>query len=213
MNYPPIFLSASIPLPDREFQDDVELKRIRDAILALVTVCRDQERMLVFGGHPAISPLVHHAANSLAIINQITIYQSELYKDRMPQSAKEFPQLEWTEAGQDDKSSQSIMRDAMINPERWQFTHAVFIGGMNGIFDEAIRFHKNYPEKPMIPLQYTGGATRHLREFLDSHFLEVAPPRPAWLIPEKEETATSMPRYRRVLSQALSRSFPDDCLK
>ena len=160
MNPPPIFLSASIPFAGREFDDDIEPKRIRDAVLALVTVCRDRKLSLVFGGHPAISPLVHHAAESLGVVDNVTIYQSEFYRKFIPEAAQKFPNLEWADPGEDDSSSQAIMHDAMINRDNWNYTHAVFNGGMNGIFDEAGRFHRAYPGRPLIPLQYTGGASR-----------------------------------------------------
>jgi hypothetical protein len=56
----PIFLSASIPDRDPYVRDSDPLA-IREAVLALVAVTV-RERRLVFGGHPAISPLVEHAA-------------------------------------------------------------------------------------------------------------------------------------------------------
>ena len=76
-----LFLSASIPIAGRPpFDQDVQAKRIRNAVMALVTVCRDQNLQLVFGGHPLISPLVHHAANRLGIVGNIFIYQSKFYE-------------------------------------------------------------------------------------------------------------------------------------
>jgi SLOG cluster3 family len=194
-----IFLSASIPIRGREpYDQDIETKRIRDAILALVTVCKDRDLVLVFGGHPAISPIVHHAANSLGTIENIVIYQSEFYRKFLPEAAWKFPNLIWAPAGDDGRSSQAIMRDAMINDKTWQYGAAVFIGGMQGVIDEARRFHAMYPGKPMIPLQYTGGASRILigSPELRSNF--------AWRIPECEEAATSMLRYRRLLDRSLA---------
>jgi hypothetical protein len=89
-----VFLSASIPIRGREpFDQDIEIKRIRDAILALVPVCKDRALALVFGGHPAISPLVHHAANSLGSIDNIVIYQSGFYRKFLPEAACKFPNL------------------------------------------------------------------------------------------------------------------------
>lgn len=203
MKLPPIFLSASIPIAGREFDDDIETERIRDAVLALVTVCRDRKLSLVFGGHPAISPLVHHAAESLGVVDNVTIYQSEFYRKIIPEAAQEFPNLEWTDPGEDASTSQAIMRDVMINRDNWKYTHAVFIGGMNGILDEAERFHRAYPGRPLIPLQYTGGASRKLQEQLTQILVEEER-KPVWLIPDGEQSATSVLRYRRLLDRSLS---------
>lgn len=67
-----VFLSASIPVKGREpfysaFEERSALyrKNIREAVLALVGVCYELDLDLVFGGHPAITPLVHRAAKSL----------------------------------------------------------------------------------------------------------------------------------------------------
>jgi hypothetical protein len=199
-----VFLSASIPIPGREpFDRDIQIKRIRDAVLALVTVCRDRDLFLTFGGHPAISPLVHHAAESLGVIENVTIYQSEFYRRFVPEAAWKFPNLIWEPAGEDDPSSQSDMRDAMINPKKWRYSAAVFIGGMEGISDEALRFHRGYRGKPMIPLRYTGGASRVLVEELSGKF-----PREefAWRIADAEAEATSMLRYRRLIDGLLMRT-------
>ena len=57
--------------------------------------------------------------------------------------------------------------DRMINAQEWSYSGAIFIGGMEGIFDEAQRFHEAYPDKPMIPLEETGGATRLLMREVD----------------------------------------------
>ncbi|MBV8557534.1 MAG: hypothetical protein JO116_18380, partial [Planctomycetaceae bacterium] len=63
---------------------------IREAIRALVAeIVRD--RLLVFGGHPAISPLVEHAAQTLNAIDNVRIYQSEFFRDVLPPVAKKFP--------------------------------------------------------------------------------------------------------------------------
>ncbi len=156
-------LSASIPIEGRKpFDQDVQIKRIRDAVLALVTVCKDRDMELTFGGHPAISPLVHHAAESLDVIENICIYQSEFYRRWVPEAALKFPRLVWTPAGPNDLASQAIMRREMVDPNQWHYKYALFIGGMEGIFIEAAIFYQNFPHAPMIPLRETGGASRLL---------------------------------------------------
>ena len=55
-----VFLSASVPLPNRDasFFQTADVVAIREAIKALVLVLLEKNGDLVFGGHPAITPLV-----------------------------------------------------------------------------------------------------------------------------------------------------------
>lgn len=95
----------------------------------------------------------------------------------------------------------------MINPRRWQYDNAVFIGGMQGIFDEARRFHAACRGKPMIPLRETGGASRLVIDELDKETPgKLRIPRDEWRISQREVEATTMHRYRRLLEQTLE--FP-----
>lgn len=57
-----IFLSASVPTPDREFYGTEDVFAIREAIIAFTTVCVDYGIRFYFGGHPAITPLVWQVA-------------------------------------------------------------------------------------------------------------------------------------------------------
>jgi hypothetical protein len=167
---PSLFLSASIPIPGRApFDTDIEKHRIREAILALVTACNDAGFHLVFGGHPAISPLVDHASRSLGNQDDISIYQSRYFEDWMPKVAKRFPGLVFTERATTQDDSIAIMRDQMITHYRG-YIAAVFIGGMKGIEDEFERFGTQHRGKPRFPITSTGGATRIL------HLLDKLPP-------------------------------------
>ena len=109
MDKAPVFLSASVPERelDRFVPDPVA---IREAVRALVAeTVRD--RLLVFGGHPAISPLVEHAAQTLGAMDQVRIYQSEFFRNVIPEVAKKFPHLVWTPAVPGDlKASLTAMR-------------------------------------------------------------------------------------------------------
>ena len=55
-----IFLSASVPLPLRNaaYFNTADVIAIRDAVRALMLVIIEQKAELVFGGHPAISPMI-----------------------------------------------------------------------------------------------------------------------------------------------------------
>ena len=197
-----MFLSASIPIKGRvPFDGDIQTKRIRDAVLALVTVCKDRDMELVFGGHPAISPLVHHAAESLGVIDSIWIYQSRFYEHLMPEEAKKFRRLIFTPKEGDRLESERTMREQMLDPHRWNYQIAFFVGGMEGVFIEAGMFGTKYPNSPMIPLRETGGAARLMEPSQNPDFQKTFPL--GIIVEPKEKDATSALRYRRLLSECI----------
>lgn len=210
---PAIFLSASIPTPGRApFDQDVQRYEIREAVLGLVTICRDMELRLGFGGHPAISPLVHHAAEALGNLADITIYQSEFFRDRMPAVALAFPGLIFTLAVHDPdqtcrdnlRASVGVMRDQMINTFAGGYLAAVFIGGMDGIEDEFKRFGARYPTAPRLPISSTGGATRLLHLLAQLRPDELPLPAMQLLNEDADEPGG---RTYRALFEALLRSI------
>lgn len=184
-----VFLSASIP-ERPPFEDDVEKYNIREAVIALVGVCHELDLDLVFGGHPAITPLVHHAARSLDFDAQasrsedarwkVTIYQSEYFEKLFPPEVREFQkrnerlfcsvpaaklpeqQEELTDFQEKRLRQLSIraMREEMIGHYRLPYLAGVFIGGMEGIIDEFFRFGQTWRKSPRFPISSTGGATR-----------------------------------------------------
>lgn len=154
----PIFLSASIP--DRPPYDrGANPVAIREAILALIAVVACK-RLIVFGGHPAISPLVEHAARSLNALSHIVNYQSEWFRDKILAEAKAFPNLKWTPVGRDRVESLEIMRQEMVRSQ--PFAAAVLIGGMEGIIDEWRIFRENHPASPVFPFASTTGAAKQV---------------------------------------------------
>ena len=196
---PSIFLSASVPDPNREeTRGEVPQRgRISDAVVALVRTCRDLDLDLVFGGHPAISPLVHHAANAYDNIRRIHIYQSREFEQDLPPSARAFEGLVLTEKQADRAASLRFMRSEMLNPQEHNHIAAVFIGGMKGVYDEAALFTRSFPGAAMIPLRSTGGLTRTLPETIQSG---------QWLqpSPQIENDANSLFRYYRILLDILT---------
>lgn len=156
----PIFLSASIP--DRApYMENSDPLLIREAVLALVAVMV-RKRELVFGGHPAISPLVEHAARTLKSLDNVYIYQSRWFEDMIPGVAKKFENLVWTERGNNRDESLRIMRQEMIRSR--PFCAGVFIGGMEGIPEECRIFKSLHPGKPVFPVASTLGAAQQLLE-------------------------------------------------
>jgi len=159
MDKAPIFLAASIPERDLDVYVP-EPMAIRDAIRALVAeTVRD--RLLVFGGHPAISPLVEHAARTLQSVDNVRIYQSEFFRTTIPPIAKAFPFLIWTpEVPGDREKSLTLMRKEMISSQ--PFAAGIFIGGMEGLQEEWDLFHQELPHAPAFPVASTEGNARRL---------------------------------------------------
>lgn len=203
-----IFLSASIPTVGRApFDDEIRKYEIRESVVALVGSCYEADLDLVFGGHPAITPLVHHAARAVERLqNQdrddwtITIFQSEHFFKYFVPEVFEFQKLSGrnfqtitpykmdvqTDFDRRRVSQLSVakMRDAMINLDRYDFTAGVFIGGMEGIIDEFDRFGSQFDGVPQFPISSTGGATKLGWQKVDNpKFLAVCPenhPRPKY---------------------------------
>jgi hypothetical protein len=188
----PVFLSASVP--DREpFSRHFDPLAIRESIIALAVVTL-RERPLVFGGHPAISPLVEHAARSLGALENVYIYQSRFFEGRIPDVAKEFKNLRWTneEPHNEPTEEESLTAMRLKMMDDWDFAAAVFVGGMEGIFEEAHLFSEFHREKPQLVLGTTGGAAAILMEER----------RDGW-DRATIELLSSERRYRRVFRQLL----------
>jgi hypothetical protein len=157
MSKGPIFLAASVPERDLHLYVTDPIA-IREAIRALVAETV-RERLLVFGGHPAISPLVEHAARSLNAVDNVRIYQSEFFRKVVPPVAQKFKNLVWTpEVPGNRDASLTLMRTQMITSE--PFEAGVFIGGMDGLDEEWQLFTRNHPNAPAFPVASTEGAAR-----------------------------------------------------
>ncbi|MDO6590514.1 hypothetical protein DS901_18130 [Loktanella sp. D2R18] len=154
-----IFLSASVPLPDRDrrFFETADVFLIREAIRALVEVILPTGH-ITFGGHPAITPLMSLYANTAKLGGErITVYQSAFFLGQFPRENDDFADIRYTEAVQDDLSgSIDLMRNEMLTSRR--FDAAVLIGGMDGILDEARLFREYNPTAKVLPIPATGAA-------------------------------------------------------
>ncbi|MFO1120478.1 MAG: hypothetical protein U1E38_10455, partial [Rhodospirillales bacterium] len=86
-----VFLSASIPDPrrDRQYFETADNLAIGDAVHALCTVVLPQDR-LIFGGHPAIIPIVQRVAAMLDRHMSVSLYLSALFKDQFPEEYRHF---------------------------------------------------------------------------------------------------------------------------
>ncbi len=153
-----VFLSASVPDPLRNpmYVDSTDVVGIREAVLALVQVVLPRTR-LVFGGHPAISPLVVLAADRVGQRAKVRIFQSELFRTLVPRESLAFPCIEWTAAiGGDREQSLLAMRERMLSSE--PLDAGVFIGGMEGVEQEFALFRQRHPALPAYAIASTGAA-------------------------------------------------------
>src|SRR5215467_2118669 len=132
-----IFLSASIPLPERDakYFETADIVAIRDAIIALTTVVLPKHK-IIWGGHPSITPLIYYVMERLGLNIQehVTLYQSRFFEHLFPEDNNKFENVILTENTGELNSSLYQMRSRMFLEN--QFVGGVFIGGMNGIEDE-----------------------------------------------------------------------------
>jgi len=161
---PCIFLSASIPLPDHDakYQETADVIAIRDSIRDLVSAVVPAGQ-IVFGGHPAITPLIRMLVRGMTPeVNQhIILYQSAFFRPDFPPETAEFERIRIIEAvDTDEAESLRRMREAMIGGHN--FDAGVFIGGMDGVEREYEMFEHIHPDKPAYPIASTGAAARIL---------------------------------------------------
>jgi hypothetical protein len=155
-----IFLSASVPDPRRapDYAKTAEPVSITAAVSALLHVTLGR-RPLVWGGHPAITPMVWALAEGLKTDygRWVRLYQSEFFKDEFPEDNERFRNVTYTARVVGDRdASLRLMRQRMFCEN--QFSAAVFIGGMAGILIEYEMIRELQPDATIVPVVSTGGA-------------------------------------------------------
>ncbi|CAN7676682.1 hypothetical protein LJR074_005386 [Acidovorax sp. LjRoot74] len=161
-----IFLSASVPTRE-PYSSDCRPQEIQAAVNALAQVVLGRKK-LVWGGHPAITPLLWSAAQAVGVEYTVAVelFQSKLFQKVLPEDNKNFANVKLIDAvGEDVEASLLAMRKAMFTSV--EFEAAVFIGGMHGILDEHKLFTSYWPNAACIPIALTGGATVHLARDLN----------------------------------------------
>jgi hypothetical protein len=156
-----IFLSASVPTR-APYDADCRPQAIQAAVNALAQVVLGRKK-LVWGGHPAITPLLWSAAQAVGVEYTVAVelFQSRLFQKVLPAENKHFANVTLVNAvGEDQEKSLLAMREAMLTST--EFEAAVFIGGMHGILDEYKLFVSHWPNAMCIPIAQTGGATVQL---------------------------------------------------
>jgi hypothetical protein len=162
-----IFLSASIPLPERNarYFETADIVAIRDAIIALTTVVLPKHK-IIWGGHPSITPLIYYVMEKLGLNIQehVKLYQSLWFEHLFPEDNNKFENIVFTDKLQDIHTSTHLMRERMLSENK--YSAAVFIGGMEGIEIEYNLFREKHPNALLLPIASTGAATRILYDSL-----------------------------------------------
>lgn len=164
-----IFLSASVPDPKRapEFANSSNSVAITSAVRALIHVTLGR-RVLVWGGHPAITPMIKIVAEEMGFDYErwVKLYQSLYFKDQFPQDNKNFKNVVYTKNIENNLEKSLLhMRERMFADNN--FKAAVFIGGMGGVIDEFNLFQKLQLNKDIVPVISTGGATLKVAELMN----------------------------------------------
>lgn len=161
-----IFLSASMPDPKRapQYAATADSVAICSAVSALLHVTLGR-RQLVWGGHPAITPMIWVVAQDVGVNygRWVQLYQSRHFADEFPEDNQRFQNVTYTDDIKGDRDrSLASMRERMFSEH--SFTAAVFIGGMGGIIDEYELFRRLQPKAAVVPVISTGGATLDVAE-------------------------------------------------
>lgn len=164
-----LFLSASIPTPDR-WDEPYDALEITDAVVAFGREFLTAGWRLVTAAHPTIAPLLLYLAAEIPmhVERRVTTYQSRLFEDQMPAATRRFADegigvFRWTDAVPGDRPeigrrerSLEAMRRQMLGETAPDA--ALFVGGMEGIRDEHRLFEELRPERRWYALGRPGGA-------------------------------------------------------
>lgn len=160
-----IFLSAGVPEPGaKHFVREGDLAAISAAVSALLYVTLGR-RKLVWGGHPAITPMIWSVATGMGVDygEWVLLYQSGAFEDEFPEETRRFRNVVVTDAmGGDKIASLGPMRKRMLTESVFQA--AVFIGGMGGIMTEYELVKELAPTADVVPIASTGGASVDVAE-------------------------------------------------
>lgn len=167
------FLSASVPDPCApHFVAPSDAIAVSAAVKALLYVILGR-RKLVWGGHPAITPMVWSVASSMGVDYSawVALYQTNHFKDRFPADNERFNNVTFTpevtgEDTEDVSQTRAMsllhMRQRMFDDH--EFSTAIFIGGMMGVVEEFDMLRETNQEVNCVPIISTGGVTKLLAE-------------------------------------------------
>lgn len=162
-----IFLSASVPLIGRGTYHETSNPfliqcAVRELVLAVI-----RDRKIVWGGHPAITPMISSICHDLNIdySQSVILYQSRFFEKQFPEENSHFGNVHFVDAVPNDRDASLLqMREIMLS--RQDLTSAVFIGGMEGVEIEYKIFNTFHPDALVLPVPAPGGAALRLAEQL-----------------------------------------------
>jgi SLOG cluster3 family len=181
-----IFMSASVPYrrPDPltseerqrndRFLATSHAARVREAVIYVCRFALQRGLGIVFGAHPAISPMVLEVARRLSppegqpaprvVIFQSAFFEHSLTRETLDLASWGSNRLLWTEAmpkGQPDRQrSLNLMRDVMCGSPN--LIGGIFIGGMEGVLQESDLFAGHQRSAPRYAIGSTGSAASEL---------------------------------------------------
>jgi hypothetical protein len=141
---------------------------ITAAVAALVHVTLGR-RLLVWGGQPAITPMIWVVSQDIGVNygRWVRLYQTRHFEDEYPEDNDQFNNVVYTDNVDNDREkSLFAMRERMFSEHK--FKAAVFIGGMGGILQEYEMFRRLQPKASVIPVVSTGGATLEVGTRIES---------------------------------------------
>ncbi len=162
-----VFLSASVPVVGRgRYHETADPFLIQCAVREFVTAVLGR-RLIVWGGHPAITPMVWAVCEDLGVAyaQAVVLYQSKFFGDMFPEENLRFANVEYIEAVPGNREASVLkMRRSMLS--RHDLAAAVFIGGMEGVLAEYELFTELHAGATTITVPAAGGAALELAERL-----------------------------------------------
>ena len=162
-----IFLSASIPLHDRDpkYIKTADVAAIRDSVIALTEVVTPCHR-IICGCNAPINSLIYYVMPKLnvSIEEHVKLYQSLWFENKSSENC--FNNIVFTDKKDDIFSSIQLMRQKMISEN--DFSAAVFIGGMDGVEDEYKIFKEHHPDALLLPIASTGAASKIIYDGIEN---------------------------------------------
>jgi hypothetical protein len=158
-----LFLSASVPIPGRgSYHETADPFLIQFAVRELIAAVI-REHVVVWGGHPAITPMVWAICQDLGVnyAESTVLYQSQFFEELFPEENKHFGNTVLVPAITGDREASLLkMRNEMLS--RSALSAAVFIGGMDGVEAEFAIFRHFHPDAGVVAVGAPGGAARDL---------------------------------------------------
>jgi hypothetical protein len=175
-----VFLSASIPTPDR-WDGEFDAREITDAVVAASRAVLTAGGRLVTAAHPTIAPLLLYVASEFPPRTgegaSVITYQSLVYERLMSDATLRFRdsgigEFRFTPAVPGDKpefplSNRSllVMREQMLAETKP--IAAIFVGGMQGIREEYELLESLSPTPIRYPVGRPGGEASRLAQTVD----------------------------------------------